>query len=304
MTRTIGMIGLGTMGMPMAGRLLQHGFTVRGTDIDAQRLGSLEAMGGFPCRNIAEVCNGSDVIITMLPRDQHVRAVMLDAGGVVEHAAAGTMLLEMSTVSQTTSIMLHAHLAEAGIRVLDAPVGGTPDDARAGTLLVMVGGDARDFQEATPILGALSESHVHLGPAGSGIRMKIANNYMTMVSMVLAAETLTLAEKAGIDVMKATKVLQKTVAGRGQINVNIPRKVLAGDIHPDFPIDMACKDLSLALALGDHLRVSLHLGEAALTLFEDAQHQGRGPQDYSAMFLALEQMSGLKAWMDLDGVRP
>lgn len=288
--RTVAFIGLGTMGGGMAARLVAAGHDVRGYDVDAARLAEF---GGTRCASVAEACTGATVIMTILPRDAHVRSVCLGPGGVAESAAPGALMIEMSTVLPATSLELHDRMAAAGLRMLDAPVGRTPADAQRGTLLVMAGGAAEDFADAMPVFAPIADKSVHLGPKGSGIRMKVANNYMSMVSMVLTAETLAMARKAGIDTDAAVEVLQNTTAGRGQINVNYPRKVLRGDVTPDFPLFMGDKDISLGLSLGRDLGVPLFLGAPARELFGLAGPMGMADLDCTAMLLIIEKLAGV-----------
>ncbi len=199
----------------------------------------------------------------------------------------------MSTIHPETSLAMHDACAAAGLRMLDAPVGRTPDDARKGTLLVMAGGDAADFEAAMPVFAPISDKAVFLGPKGSGIRMKVANNYMSMVGMVMTAETLAMARKAGIDTDAAVDILQNTTAGRGQINVNYPHKVLSGDVTPDFPLFMGEKDISLGLALGRTLGVPLFLGSSARELFGMAGAMDMRDLDCTAMLLLIERLAGM-----------
>ena len=304
MIKTIAFIGLGTMGQGMAGQLLKRGFAVRGLDADPHKTAALAADGATACSSVAQACEGADAVITMLPRDEHVRHVLTGDGGVMDNAQPGTLVLEMSTIFPASSLQIGAALRKAGLRMMDAPVGRTPADARVGTLFVLAGGERGDFEQAKAVFDAMGDKVLYLGPAGSGIRMKVINNYMTMVSMVLTAETLALARKAGIELSAAAEVLQNTVAGRGQINVNYPRKVLAGDISPDFPIELGRKDLSLALKLGDELGVPLFLGASAHQLFGAACEQGRAGQDCTAMLLALEQLAGMSPSVTTPGGQP
>lgn len=293
MQDTIGFIGLGTMGGPMARHLTAAGYRVQGFDLDPDKLNALAAVGGIACQSIAEVCDQASIVITMLPRDEHVRAALLGERGVVAYARPGTLVLEMSTILPRSSLAIAQTLEHAELRMMDAPVGRTPADAREGKLLVMAGGTAEDFEQARPIFDAFADKVLYMGALGSGIRMKVINNYMSMVSMVLTAETLTMAKKAGIATKAAVEVLQNTVAGRGQINVNYPKKVLAGDITPDFPLSLGYKDLSLGLSLGHELGAPLFLGASALELFGMAPAFGRADQDCTAMLLILEQLAGI-----------
>jgi 4-hydroxybutyrate dehydrogenase/sulfolactaldehyde 3-reductase len=131
----------------------------------------------------------------------------------------------------------------------------------------------------------------YMGPAGSGIRTKLVNNYMSMVDMLLVAEALTLAAKCGLDRDKVVEVIRGTVAGKGQINVNYPKKVLAGDTTPDFPLRMGLKDISLALDLGAELGSPLSLGAVAREYFALARSWGRENEDCTAMLLLLEDIA-------------
>ncbi|WP_372921567.1 NAD(P)-dependent oxidoreductase [Roseovarius sp.] len=289
--RTVGFIGLGTMGSGMATRLVSAGHTVRGYDVDVARLKDLEKHGGRACASVSEACKGAQIIMTMLPRDEHVKTVCLGQGGISESAEQGALVLEMSTVLPDTSLAVHDALSRAGLRVLDAPVGRTPADATCGTLLVMAGGDPADFEAAQPVILPISDKAVHLGPKGSGIRMKIANNYMAMVGMVMTAETLAMARRAGIDSGAAVEVLQNTTAGRGQINVNFPKKVLSGDTTPDFPLSMGEKDITLGVTLAHQLGVPLSLGAPSRELFARAGPMGMGDLDCTAMLFLIETLA-------------
>ncbi len=287
---TIAFIGLGTMGGPMATNLVKAGYRVQGHDVDAARLRAHQAIGGIACCTIAQACEAADIAITMLPKDAHVRSVLLGDDGVVKHLQPDRLVIEMSTISPDTTMEMARALNARGLRMLDAPVGRTPRDAEAGTLLMLVGGELADLEQVRPVLDAMGDKTIHLGPQGCGIRMKVANNYMSMVSMVLTAETLLMARQAGIQTEAAVEVLQNTAAGRGQINVNFPKKVLAGDLTPDFPLSLGDKDISLGLALGQSLGVPLFLGAAARQLFGLAPAFGRSDQDCTAMLHLLEDL--------------
>ena len=286
----IAFIGLGIMGGKMAAHLVKAGYRVSGVDVDPNRLQAFTLAGGIACDSIAQACEGAQIIMTMLPRDEHVRGALLGEQGAAMYAQQGALFIEMSTILPRTSMEIASALAHKGLRMIDAAVGRTPADAQAGTLLIMAGGNAVDVAQAEPLLMTFADKVLYLGKQGNGIRMKVINNYMSMVSMVLTAETLAMARRAGIDTDTAVEVLQNTAAGRGQINVNYPRKVLAGDITPDFPLSLGHKDLSLGLSLGHELGAPLFLGAAALELFGLAPAFGRAQQDCTAMLLLLEDM--------------
>ena len=157
--------------------------------------------------------------------------------------------------------------------------------------MVIVGGREEDVVFARPLFEAMADTIHYMGPGGSGIRTKLVNNYMSMVNMLLVAEALTLAAKCGLDRSRVVQVLSGTTAGRGQLNVNYPKKVLAGDITPDFPLRMGLKDISLALDLGAEVGAPLSLGSTAREYFALARSWGRENQDCTAMLLLLEDIA-------------
>lgn len=286
----IAFIGLGTMGGPMAANLARKGHSLAVYDAVPAAVERFSE----PCRRAttpADAARDAEVVITMVPSSAEVRAVMQGPDGALTTMPRGALFIDTSTVSASDSMALAAELRAAGMRVIDAPVGRTPEDARKGTLLVMAGGEKADIDAAMPIFSAIADTIHHVGPQGSGIRLKLVNNYMTMVGMALAAEALTFAAKCGLDREQVVAVLRSTAAGRGPINVNYPHKVLAGDITPDFPLRMGLKDISLALALGAEVSAPLALGGAARELFALAKSWGRDNQDCTAMLLLLEDIA-------------
>lgn len=287
----VGFIGLGTMGGPMARNLIRGGHCLAVFDVAPQ---ALEAFRGRDCRiapTPEDAARDVDFVVTMLPDSAHVREALLGANGACRTLRRGALVVEMSTIAASASLAIAKELNASGFRMLDAPVGRTPRDAAAGTLLVIVGGDAGDLAEARPLLECVGDSIVHAGPQGHGIKLKLVNNYMSTVGSVLTAEALTLANKAGLDRAVTVKVLSGTTAGRGQLIVNFPSKVLAGDVTPDFPLRMAHKDVSHALALGADVGSPLMLGSIAREMFSLAGPWGRGGEDWTATLLLLEDLA-------------
>lgn len=287
-----GFIGLGVMGRPMATRLAERRHALRVYDIDAN---ARNAFAGLENVHIstspADAANGADYLITMLPESRHVEEVLFGDQGAVARLPAGALVIEMSTGDAAVTMALGKRLAGFGLRMMDAPVGRTPEDAAAGTLLVLAGGTESMVEEAKPLFSCFADEIVHVGPFGTGIKLKVVNNYMGMVGMVLTAETLMFARKLGLDRDIAVHVLQNTAAGRGQINVNFPKKVLAGDISADFPLRLGMKDLSLAMDLARSVGAPLCLGGVSRELFSLAAPWGRSEQDCTAMLLLLEDLA-------------
>lgn len=290
----IGFIGLGIMGAPMALRLAKAGYQLCVFDVVSSATQPFENIQN--CRigtSPSDVAQGVDFLVTMLPETAHVKEVLFGPEGAARQLPSGALVIEMSTGDATTCASIGETLANFGLRMIDAPVGRTPLDASNGTLLVMAGGAADDIADASSILNVLANEVVHAGPLGSGIKTKLVNNYMSMVGMVMTAEALSLAGRLDLDIEKTVHVIQSTVAGRGQINVNFPNKVLKGDVTPDFPLRLGLKDISLALELAKSVGAPVNLGAVAQQLFALAEPWGRSEQDCTAMLLLLHDIAGV-----------
>ena len=298
----VAFLGLGTMGRPMALNLISKGHDVAVYDIvDASRA-RFERERCRIASSPQEAAQGAEVVIAMLPSSHEVRAAVLGPSGAAGAMQSGTLFIDMSTGSASESLALAKDLEARGIRMLDAPVGRTPADAERGTLMVIVGGPEEDLATARPLFEAMADTIHYMGPIGTGIRTKLVNNYMSMVGMLLVAEALTLAAKCGLDRNRVVQVLSGTAAGRGQLNVNYPKKVLAGDITPDFPLRMGLKDIGLALELGAETGAPLSLGSTAREYFALARAWGRENQDCTAMLLLLEDIARVtRAERELNG---
>lgn len=287
----VAFLGLGTMGRPMALNLIRKGHDLAVYDIVTESRARFEQQRCRIAATPQDAAQDAEAVITMLPSAREVRETVLGDAGAAPAMRPGTLLIDMSTGSASESDALARELAGRGLRMLDAPVGRTPADAERGTLMVMVGGRDEDVAFARPLFEAMADTIHHMGPLGSGIRTKLVNNYMSMVNMLLVAEALTLAAKCGLDRNRVVQVLSGTTAGRGQLNVNYPKKVLAGDITPDFPLRMGLKDIGLALDLGAQVGSPLSLGATAREYFALARSWGREDQDCTAMLLLLEDIA-------------
>jgi 4-hydroxybutyrate dehydrogenase/sulfolactaldehyde 3-reductase len=289
---SVAFIGLGVMGGPMARNLARAGVRLAIFDhVDA----AVQRLADTSCRRAtspADAARGADVVITMLPTTREVREVLFARDGAAAMRPGG-LVIDMSTGDAAESDALAAELRGLGLRHLDAPVGRSPREAISGNLLVMAGGDAADVAAARPLFEAMADTIVHVGPSGSGIRLKLVNNYMSMVNMVLTAEALMFAAKLGLDRRTVVDVLSTTAAGRGQLTTNFPRKVLAGDVTPDFPLRMGYKDLTLAMNLAAAVGAPLGLGAYSRELYALAKSWGRADQDCTAMLLLLEDIARL-----------
>ena len=261
--KTIAFVGLGNMGRPMALNILKSGYALRVHDVVPEAMAAVVARGAQAQPSPKEAARGADLVITMLPDSPDVEAVLLGPDGVAEGAQRGTTVVDMSTIDPATTRKVAAALTARGLRFVDAPVGRTSLHAEAGTLFIMVGGDPVDVQEIEPVLKTMGSDVVHCGPVGSGITMKVVNNYLSCAASVLTAECLVLGVKSGLRLETMLQVMTATAAKTAHLEMTYPAKAFKGDFTPGFLIDLAHKDLGLGLRLGSEQKVPLATGAAA-----------------------------------------
>lgn len=281
---TIGFIGLGTMGRAMSANLLKGGFVVRGFDMSAAAREALASAGGTPADSPAAAADGAELVIVMLPTIVEIDAVLDGDDGVLSRPGDGRLLMNSSTIGPGDTRALIDRLAPTGWRFLDVPVGRTAVDAVAGTSLFMAAGDDADKAAVRPVLEAMGDTIIDCGPAGHGTAVKLANNYLSIVSAVATAEALRLAESGGVLPEEAFRVINNTVAHNGHTKLHYPKKVLAGDVEPGFAIDLCHKDLGLAVAAMEVAGVPSFLGAAASEAYRVARDRGHGANDWSDMY--------------------
>ena len=288
---TVGFIGLGVMGGPMARNLLKAGHDVTGYNRSSGPVEALAAHGGQPASSVADAVRGAAVVITMLPDSPDVEAVALGEAGIFAHAAPGTLFIDMSTIRPDVAAQLAERGAGSGLRVLDAPVSGGERGAIDATLSIMVGGSAADFGAARPVLDAVGKTIVHVGPAGAGQTVKAANQLIVAGTIELVAEAIVFLRAHGVDTTAAVEVLAGGLAG----NAILDRKaasMLAGKFEPGFRIDLHHKDLGIVTAAAREAGVAIPLGAAVAQLMGAMRAQGDGGLDHSALLLLVEQLSG------------
>jgi 4-hydroxybutyrate dehydrogenase / sulfolactaldehyde 3-reductase len=291
----IGFIGLGRMGRPMASNLRKKGFELIVHDVNPEPVRILEGLGARAANGAAGVAQASDVVITMLPSSVEVEATILGADGVLANGRPGQVVMDMSTVEPRTTDAVAAAAAARGLTVVDAPVGRLAAHADRGESLFMVGASDADFKRVLPLLQAMGTTIHHCGKVGSGIRTKLVNNYLAIVSCQLNAEALALSQRFGLDLAKTLEVLYGTTATNGQLRVNWPNKVLAGDTTPGFTIDLAHKDLSIILAAAQTAKLPLPVGAAAREMFTAARARSHGLADFSAIVDAFCEIAEVDA---------
>jgi 4-hydroxybutyrate dehydrogenase/sulfolactaldehyde 3-reductase len=279
----IGFIGLGVMGRPMASNLARKGFPLVVFDINPAPLGQLEALGARAAASCAAVADDSDLVVTMLPSSASVEDVLLGAGGVLARLRPGAAVMDMSTVDPLLTDRVAAAAAEKGIAFVDAPVGRLAAHAERGESLFMVGATAEAFARVTPLLDAMGTTIHHCGGPGTGMRTKLVNNYLAIVSCAFNAEALALSQRFGLSLEKTLDVVHGTTATNGQLKIAWASKVLKGDTAPGFTIDLAHKDLTLIVDAARASKVPMPIGSTALESFSAARAHGEGTRDFSAM---------------------
>ena len=290
--RRIGFIGLGRMGRGMALNLCRKGFALVVHDIDPRPVQDLVAAGATAAASVADVARQTDVVITMLPNSAIVIEVVAGAAGVLANARPGALVMDMSTVAPEVTDSLAAAARKKEVAFVDAPVGRLASHADRGESLFMVGGAEADFQAVKPLLEAMGTTIHHCGPAGTGTRTKLVNNYLAIVSCHLNAEALTLSQKFGLSLAKTLEVIHGTTATNGQLKIAWPTKVFKGDIEPGFTIDLAHKDLTLIIEAANAVKTPVPAAAAAREAYSMARAQGFGGKDFSAMADAWCELAG------------
>lgn len=283
MTNKIGFIGLGRMGRPMASNLRKKGFELVVHDIDRQAVDALVALGAKAGASIADIARQCRIVVTMLPTHLEVEAVGLGPDGIFANAAPGTILMDMSTIDPLATDRLSAEAGRHGLTVVDAPVGRLAEHADRGESLFMVGASEADFATVKPLLEAMGTAIYHCGPVGAGGRTKLVNNYIAVTLCQVNGEALALSQRFGLDITKTLQVLYGTSASNGQLRMNFPNKVLAGDTTPGFTIDLAHKDLSLVVAAAHAARVPMPVAAAVHESFSQARAAEFGKIDFSGI---------------------
>jgi len=288
---SVGFIGLGIMGGPMAANLVRAGFDVVGYNRSRAKVDRLVGHGGRAAASIAEAVRDADVVVTVLPDSPDVEAVVLGADGVFANARPGSIYVDMSTVRPATA----RFVAEAGrkvdIGVLDAPVSGGEQGAIDGTLSVMVGGEAHDVAAARPILDAVGRTIVHVGPSGAGQTVKAANQLITAGNIQLVAEAIVLLEANGVDTEAATRALGGGLAGSAVLERKAP-DMIARQFRPGFTCDLHHKDLGILMSVAREAGVVIPVGSVVTQLMAAVVAQGHGGLDNGALLRLVEQLSG------------
>jgi 3-hydroxyisobutyrate dehydrogenase len=294
---TIGFIGLGNMGAPMAANLLKAGHQVTGYDIVASARAALARQGGRAAASAVEAAAAGEIVITMLPAGPQVREVYLGAEGVLARAQPGALLIDCSTIDVETARAVAGMAADSQFLMVDAPVSGGVIGAEAGTLTFMVGGEVAAFARAEPVLKAMGRTIVHAGPAGNGQSAKICNNMILGASMIAVCEGFALAEKLGLSVQTLFDICSKSTSqcwamtGYCPVPGPVPAAPSNRGYAPGFTAANMLKDLRLAQQAAGATASATPLGAAAANLYQLFVDSGAGGLDFSGIMRFLRQNS-------------
>jgi len=287
----IGFIGLGHMGNPMARNLLKNGHKLRVYDVVGELVRKLEKEGCEVATSPADCAKGVQVVITMLPSSPHVRTVYGGEFGVLNGAKSGTPLIDSSTIDPLTAREVAMDAKAKGCPMIDAPVSGGVGGAEAGTLTFMVGGDAKDYEAAKPVLQAMGKNIVHCGGIGNGQVAKICNNMMLAIEMIATSEGMTLAAKLGMD-PKVFAGIVNTSSGRcwssdtynpyPGVLENVPS---SRGYSGGFGADLMLKDLTLVTEAAKTAQQPVLLGALAQQIYQKHSNDGNGAKDFSSVIL-------------------
>jgi 2-hydroxy-3-oxopropionate reductase len=290
MPETIGFIGLGVMGDPMARNLIEAGHSLVVHNRSREPVQALAEVGAQAASGPREVAERSDVVITMLPDPAAVESVVLGEDGVLAGASEGDLLIDMSTIHPTVSVAVAQAAAERGVAALDAPVSGGDVGAKQGTLSIMVGGDAADVERARPLLEVLGRTIVHVGEAGAGQVVKACNQVVVAVTIAAVSEALVLGSKAGVDPERILDVLGGGLAANKVMEMR-RTNFLEHDFTPGFRIDLHHKDLNIALESGDAYGVPLPVTGLVQQYMRALRAQGHGGDDHSGLLQLVEELA-------------
>jgi 3-hydroxyisobutyrate dehydrogenase len=277
---TVGFVGLGRMGLPMAENLLQSGVDVVGTDIDEDRKRQLEESGGETADSVADTVADADVAITVLRTPDQVLSV---AEELLPAMREGSIYVDMSSIDPLTSETVAELASDYGVRTIDAPVSGGVSGAENGTLSVIAGGDEDDLDEVRPLLDAMAETVFHVGSTGAGQTAKLANQLLVGAQTALVAEAFRFGDANGLDRETLRDVLVES-AGSSWVLETWGDRYIEEDFEPGFEVDLQHKDLKLMLESAVELDVPVPLGAAAMQRYVEARREGLGSRDVTAVF--------------------
>lgn len=293
MSEQIGFVGLGIMGRGMSANLLKAGFAVTVWNRTASRMQALVEQGAVAGDNPADVAAKSDIIVICVSDTPDVEAVILGENGVFRGAKVGSLVIDCSSISPHATREIAAKLKTRGVHMLDAPISGGNEGAENGTLSIMVGGPAEQFERATPVFEAMGKAITHVGEQGAGQMVKLVNQILVVVNALAVSEALLFAQAGGLDLHKTLDAVAGGAAGSWMLSNRGPQ-CIERDWRPGFTIDLQQKDLRLILQAADQMGIPTIATSLIFNLYRTLQAQGLGAEGNHALVKALEKMTGVE----------
>ena len=288
--KTIGFIGVGIMGKPMAKNLIKAGYSLIVYDVVPEPMKEVAAAGAEEGKSCKDVAARSDVIITMLPNSPDVRVAVLGDDGVLDGARSGSILIDMSSIAPLASKEISEKAAARGIVMLDAPVSGGEPKAIEGTLAIMVGGPADSFEEVKDILGVMGGSVTLVGAIGSGNMTKLANQIIVALNIAAMSEAMVLATRAGVDPEKVFQAIRGGLAGSTVLDAKMPL-VLERNFKPGFRIELHIKDMMNVMETAHELSVPVPLSSQILEFMQALKVDGKARDDHGGIVQFYEKLA-------------
>lgn len=291
--KKIGFIGLGIMGKPMALNLIKAGHQLTVFDINKEAVEAVAQAGAVPASSPLEIGDRSDIIITMLPANHHVKEVVLGENGIIKTAKEGTVVIDMSSITPVVSREIASELEKKGIDMLDAPVSGGEPKAIDGTLAIMVGGKEEVFESVKDVLYGMGSAVTLVGGNGCGTTAKLANQVIVNLNIAAMSEALVLAAKAGIDVKKMYEAIRGGLAGSAVLDAKVPL-ILERNFVAGGRIDINLKDINNVMDTAHEIGVPLPLSSQLLEIFHALKVDGKASHDHGGIVQYYEKLANVE----------
>ena len=291
---TIGFVGLGNMGAPMAGRLLDAGYGLIVHDVRQAAAAPLLARGARWAGSPAGVAAAATTIISIVPSSKEVRAVFEGSQGILGALQAGALCIEMTTADPSATRELAPEVEARGAHLIDAPVSGGVRGATDGSLAIMVGGPAALLERARPVLERMGKNIFHAGPVGAGHAIKLVNNMCSGGILALTIEAVAVAAKAGVDPARAVEIIQASSGRSNASDYKFPKFILSGAFDAGFAIRLMLKDVDGYGRLAQEGGVPSPVGRAATEIYRMAVARGMGDLDHTAVARLIEEWAGIE----------
>lgn len=288
--KIIGFIGLGQMGKPMALNLVKKGYKLQVFDLNKVAVDELVAVGAQGCTTPSETAKNADFVITMLPNGKIVNETIFGCKGILETLSDDALYIDMSTINPYESDEIREALKKHNKNMIDCPVGKTSTDAITGTLIILAGAYKEELDRARDVLLCMGNEIVDTKAPGMGIRLKIVNNYMSIALNALSAEAAVLCTSMGLDLNIAIDMMKGTPAIKSHFLTTWQNKVLKGDLSPAFMVDLAHKDLGIALDIANKLHVPMTMGAASREIYNSTSAFGHGKEDWTSVYTHLQNL--------------